>query len=114
MVEHLPDDQVESFARWNVRKNDTGVYVWKMDPAIRTFSAQQPPKLDPWDAVRRISCPALILRGANSDVLAPETAQRMVTEMPNARLAVVAGVGHAPVLTEPDAIEALDTFLTAT
>lgn len=112
MIEHLPEDQIEAFARWNVRKNDTGVYLWKMDPAIRNFSAQQPPQLDPWDAVRRIACPALILRGAESDVLAPETAQRMVTEMPDARVAVVPGVGHAPVLTEPAAVEALDSFLT--
>lgn len=111
MVEHVPDDMVEDFARWNVRKSDTGVYVWKMDPAVRQFGNQRPAALDQWEAVRRITCPVLILRGANSDVLAAETAQRMVSEMKDARLVEVPGVGHAPLLVEPEAVKALDEFL---
>ncbi len=111
MVGHLPDDQVEAFARWNVRKNDTGVFVWKMDPAVRNLGVRQPPALDPWDAARKIACPALIVRGAESDVLSREVAQRMVAEMHDARVVEVPGVGHAPVLTEPEAAAALDDFL---
>lgn len=111
MIEHLPDDQVEAFARWNVRKNDTGVYVWKMDPAVRNLAAGRAPALDQWEAVKLIACPALIIRGAESDVLSPEVAQRMVSEMRDARLTEVPGVGHAPVLTEPEAVSALDAFL---
>ena len=29
----LPDERISDFARWNVRLSDTGLYVWKMDPA---------------------------------------------------------------------------------
>jgi pimeloyl-ACP methyl ester carboxylesterase len=111
MVEHLPDDQVEAFARWNVRKNDVGVYVWKMDPAVRQVGNQRRPALDPWDAVRKITCPVLIVRGAASDILSLETANRMIEEMPNARLVEVPRVGHAPLLSEPEAVTALDSFL---
>jgi len=111
MIGHLADDQVEAFARWSVRKNDTGVYVWKMDPAVRNLGARQAPALDPWDAVRKITCGALILRGAESDVLSPDVARRMVSEMRDAQLIEVPGVGHAPVLTEPEALAALDGFL---
>lgn len=111
MVEHLPEDQIADFARWNVRKSDTGLFVWKMDPAVREGGSTTPPALEPWDAFARIACPVLILRGANSDVLSTDIAQRMVEAKPGARLVEVPGVGHAPVLTEPAAVQALDEFL---
>jgi pimeloyl-ACP methyl ester carboxylesterase len=110
MVEHLPEDQVADFARWNVRKSDSGVYVWKMDPAVRAGGAP-PPSMDQWEAVGKIACPALILRGANSDVLSRATAQRMLTTMPNARLVEIPEVGHAPILSEAASVAALDEFL---
>lgn len=110
MVEHMPDDQIGEFARYNVRKSDTGVYVWKMDPAIRTTVAPQP-ATDPWEALKGIQCPTLILRGAKSDVLSSSIAARMVEALPGAQLVEVPGVGHAPVLTEPEAAKALEAFL---
>lgn len=112
MVEHLPEDQVADFARANVRKNDNGVYVWKMDPAVRKFAGPQP-AMDQWDAARAISAPVLILRGANSDVLSPAIAAKMVEAIPDARLVEIPGVGHAPILSEPESIRALDAFLSA-
>lgn len=111
MVEHLPEDQIADFARWNVRKSDSGVYVWKMDPAVRAGTSTAQPAVQPWDAAKQIACPALILRGAQSDVLSPEIAKRMIEVMPNARLVEIPGVGHAPVLTEPVAMKALHEFL---
>lgn len=110
MVEHLADDQLVEFARYNVRRSDSGVYVWKMDPAIRTTPAA-PPAVQPWDAFRAMRCPVLILRGAKSDVLSAEIARKMVEALPGARLVEVPGVGHAPVLTEPVAVKALEEFL---
>lgn len=112
MIEHLPEDQVADFARANVRKNDNGVYVWKMDPAVRKFAGPQP-AMDQWEAARAISAPVLILRGANSDVLSPAIAAKMVEAIPDARLVEIPGVGHAPILSEPESIRALDAFLSA-
>ena len=110
MVEHLPEEQIEEFARWNVRRNDNGVYVWKMDPAVRAGSTVKA-RLEAWEAVRGMRCPVLILRGANSDVLAEATARKMLEIIPASRMVTVPGVGHAPVLTEPEAVQALDSFL---
>jgi pimeloyl-ACP methyl ester carboxylesterase len=110
MIEHLPDDQVEEFARWNVRKSDSGLYVWKMDPSVRTFQAPAP-SMDPWQAFRAMRCPVLVLRGAESDVLSRETAQAMCAAVSDCQLVEVPGVGHAPVLTEPESRQALESFL---
>lgn len=110
MVEHLADDQLVEFARYNVRRSDSGVYVWKMDPAVRTTVAP-PPSVEPWAALKGMRCPVLILRGGQSDVLSADIAARMVEALPGAKLVEVPGVGHAPVLTEPAAVRALEEFL---
>jgi pimeloyl-ACP methyl ester carboxylesterase len=104
------DDEVLEYARWHVRKADVGVYMWKMDPAVRSAAATPPP-MAPWDAYRAVSCPVLIVRGANSDVLGVETATAMAEAHPGTRIAEVPGVGHAPSLNEPEAALALESFL---
>ena len=110
------DDEVLEYARWHVRKNDMGVYVWKMDPAVRTPpSTPTPPAApaDPWDAYKAIAAPVLVVRGASSDILTGDIAARMLEANPNAKLVEVAGVGHAPSLTEPEAANSLRAFLGA-
>ncbi len=104
------DEEVMDYARWHVRKTDTGVYTWKMDPAVRTPNTTPPPAA-PWDAYGTIACPVLVIRGAVSDILAPETVAKMVEGRANASSAEVPGVGHAPSLTEPAAAKALEAFL---
>jgi len=110
MIAHLDHRAVEDFAQHHVRKNDVGVWVWKMDPAIRLLT-QTPPPLDAWGNFSKITCPVLILRGQTSDVLSRAVADRMVAENKGAELVEVPDVGHAPVLTEPAAMDALETFL---
>jgi esterase len=110
MVAGRPDDQVAEFARWNVRRSDSGLYVWKMDPAVRTFAAP-PAQDDPWEVVSRIACPVLVLRGGESDVLSADVARRMGEAIADCRVVEVPGVGHAPLLTEPASVQALEAFL---
>lgn len=106
------DDEVLEYARWHVRKSDTGVYMWKMDPAVRKPNTTQP-AVSPWDALKAITAPVLVLRGANSDVLSRETVAKMMAALPGTATAEVAGVGHAPSLMEADAAKALAAFLAA-
>jgi pimeloyl-ACP methyl ester carboxylesterase len=110
MVEHLPEDQVADFARWNVRKSDNGVYVWKMDPAVRKGGAPAA-SMDQWEALRAIKCPVLLLRGALSDVLSADIAGRMREALADCTYAEIPGVGHAPILSEPESVAALEAFL---
>jgi pimeloyl-ACP methyl ester carboxylesterase len=64
-----------------------------------------------WQSYDRISCPTLLLRGAESDLLAPATAKSMTERGPKARLVEFAGVGHAPMLLAPDQRAAVRGFL---
>ena len=66
-----------------------------------------------WASYDRVSCPVLLLRGAESDLLSPATALAMTQRGPKAALREFAGVGHAPTLVAPDQVEAVREFLLA-
>jgi pimeloyl-ACP methyl ester carboxylesterase len=58
-----------------------------------------------------ITADTLLLRGAESDLLSPVTAQAMTQRGPQARLVEFAGVGHAPTLIAQDQQDAVTSFL---
>jgi pimeloyl-ACP methyl ester carboxylesterase len=67
---------------------------------------------DMWPVYRALgTVPLLILRGELSDILARSAGEKMVAELPHARLVEVPGVGHAPTLDEPEAIAAIDAWI---
>jgi pimeloyl-ACP methyl ester carboxylesterase len=67
---------------------------------------------DLWTAFAGLKgIPSLVLRGELSDLLAPETVERMVAENPAMEAATVPRVGHAPTLDEPESIAAIDRLL---
>jgi pimeloyl-ACP methyl ester carboxylesterase len=55
--------------------------------------------------------PCLVLRGANSGLLLPETAAEMTRRGPRAELMEIAGCGHAPALLDPAQIDLVRNWL---
>jgi pimeloyl-ACP methyl ester carboxylesterase len=55
--------------------------------------------------------PLLVLRGAKSDLLSAKALEKMQAAAPSMKSVVVPGVGHAPDLSEPEAVAAIDAFL---
>lgn len=105
-------DETLEYARWHVRRSDSGLYVWKMDPAVRQPPATPPPPpMEPWAALKAVNCPVLVIRGSESDILTEEICGRMEAALADSKSAVVPGVGHAPTLSEPEAYQALHDFL---
>jgi pimeloyl-ACP methyl ester carboxylesterase len=71
-----------------------------------------PTGFDLWAAFAGLNgVPSLLLRGGLSDLLSAATASRMALENPALEVVTVPGVGHAPALDEPEAIEAIDRLL---
>lgn len=66
-----------------------------------------------WPIFRRVTagCPALLIRGALSDIVTAEIALRMRRKSRAMRVVEVPRVGHAPTLSEPAARDALVEFL---
>jgi pimeloyl-ACP methyl ester carboxylesterase len=70
--------------------------------------------IKPESRTRRLAKGELaIMSGAERDILSRETAARMLMVQRGVRLVEVPGVGHAPSLVEPAALEALTDFLAA-
>ena len=79
-----------------VRQAPNGKWTWKYDRVLRrpdrpreTVSADEQ-----WRRLEDISCPTLVVRGAESDILASETATEMATRMQNCKVVEVEGAGH--------------------
>jgi len=66
-----------------------------------------------WHAYDAITCPTLLLRGAESDLLSKSTALSMTQRGPRAALRQFSGVGHAPTLVVHDQVQAVREFLLA-
>ena len=64
-----------------------------------------------WRSYDAITCPTLLLRGADSDLLTRDTAQEMTGRGPKARLHEFANVGHAPMLVVPGQVSVVKEFL---
>lgn len=111
----LSEDDWRSLTEHTVRKRSDGRWGFAYDPRIAepfkaAFAGQD---IDLWAAYDRISCPALVVRGADSDLLSRETWQQMGARGPRARLAEVPGVGHAPMFRSEDQVSIVRDFLLA-
>ncbi|HVA77042.1 MAG TPA: alpha/beta hydrolase [Candidatus Binataceae bacterium] len=109
----VPENELRESVKWSVKQLAGGGLGWKLDPAIRRpirgATAQQ--RLDLWVPFARITCPILVVRGADSDILSRRTAAQMGTTHAGVTIVEVAGVAHAPSLAEPEAAAALAKFL---
>ena len=89
------------------------------DPAIavpfRTITpeAAVPGEAALWQLYDSLTAQTLRLRGAQSDLLSPQTARQMTERGPRARWVEFAGVGHAPTLIAADQVQAVASFLLA-
>ncbi|MEM7042262.1 MAG: alpha/beta hydrolase [Pseudomonadota bacterium] len=109
----LSDEQWAHLAEHSAAKRKDGRYVLSYDPRIaqpfRTNDSVE--DLDLWALWDAIQCPTLVLRGAESDLLLPETATMMTERGPKAELATITGVGHAPALMDAAQIEIIRSWL---
>ncbi len=111
----LSDEEWRRFAQRTFREGIDGPEL-DYDPAITVPLGKPPGKLSLWLAsllFRRLARkrPVQLIRGEQSDIISPEIAARMQRVAPRLRRVDVPGVGHAPMLTEPAAVDAIDQFL---
>ncbi|WP_017931788.1 alpha/beta fold hydrolase [Robiginitomaculum antarcticum] len=109
------DEDWMAFARRTFKALPDGRPAYNYDPEIaRPFktdaASAAPPVMWPFfEALKPI--PVLSIRGGLSDLLSPATVDKMQTGHPDFSKVEVPDVGHAPMLDEPAAITAIDSFL---
>lgn len=109
------DEDWHRFAQRTFRQGPNGPEL-DYDAAITVPLAKPPSKLAPWIAgwlFRRLARkrPTLLIRGGLSDVISEEIADQMQLQAPRLKRVDVPNVGHAPMLVEPAAVDAIDKFL---
>lgn len=112
---HLDDDVYWArFARRTFRTRDDGRLELDYDPhialAFADFDEDAPADLTP--LFQALSAkPVLSVRGALSDILTEDAVAGMSATNAALEAVTIEGVGHAPMLDEPDAWDALLSFL---
>lgn len=79
-----------------VRQAPNGKWTWKYDRVLRDPDRPREvvPADEQWRRIEAISCPTLLVRGAESDILAHETAAEMGVRMQDCKVIEVEGAGH--------------------
>lgn len=118
----LSDAQWRHLALHGARRSENGTYRLAYDPSItnptrtgREFSfftgRDALIGIDLWETWDAITCPTLVLRGGDSDLLLRETADEMRQRGPRAKVVELAGIGHAPALMSDNQIRIICDFL---
>jgi pimeloyl-ACP methyl ester carboxylesterase len=115
---HFGEEDWHRFAQRTFRQGSAGPEL-DYDPAIAVALSKPPPRLAGFIAgilFRRLARkrPTLLIRGETSDIISAEIADRMQRMAPNLQRVDIPGVGHAPMLSEPEAVDAIDQFLRTT
>lgn len=104
-----------AFARRTFRARDDGQFELDYDPHIALAFADFDPDAPAPDLMPYFQAlakkPVLSVRGEHSDILTPDGVARMRTAGDRVEVVSVEGIGHAPMLDEPDAWDAILDFL---
>jgi esterase len=83
--------------RHNLRRTPKGQWMWKYDQRHRGTvdpGAYERRRDLLWDAVAKVQCPTLVVRGAESDVFHDEDAERLAAALARGRWVRVQNAGH--------------------
>lgn len=115
----FPDNSDDEWLKWARRafeQDAEGRLAARYDPNIAI--ALQTGKLRPTSLAARLAFkrlakkrPTLLIRGTLSDLVEEQQAAWMRKAAPDLRYAEVPNVGHAPMLTEPEALAAIRNFM---
>ena len=107
----LSDAQWQRLTETSVRRLPDGRVTPHYDPAMVQQFVHHPQDYLRWREWDSLTLPVLCLRGAESDLLAADTAEAMTRRGPRAQLVTVAGCGHAPALNVPEQLALVSDFL---
>lgn len=109
----LSEAQWHHLTETSIVQRADGRWAFRYDPRIaEPFKAAFVDKdIDLWPIYAGITCPTLVVRGAESDLLTRDTWQQMGACGPQAQLAVIPGVGHAPMFQSDEQIAIVRDFL---
>ena len=112
----VSDAELRKDAEDKMRQKEDGQWTWKADSSL--FNIQLPDMSDQtlisryWNAIDKITCPILEVRGAESGLVSDETIERMIQRGKQVTSIDIPGAGHVVTVDKPsEFIEATRDFL---
>ena len=100
----IPSDGMAVIVREHFVATPTGRLTWTFGERLRDLQRRHPrERLFPsqWDALGKIRCPVLIVRGGRSESLLPEVAERTRAGLGDGLLVEIPDCSHFPFLERP-------------
>ncbi len=94
---------------YNLKQLPSGKWTWKYDTYFSEGHSRGDVKQMEQELsteVRKISCPTLLVKGAESDVLSLDGARLLQAAVPGSEFALIPGAGHSVMGDNPPAFEA--------
>ena len=90
-----PEEQIRGSLLNNLKRMDDGRWTWKHDRR-RGIRRDRGGEMSgsAWSDLATVQAPTLVVRGAESNILSVETAQRMMETLKDGRLVEVSKAGH--------------------
>lgn len=105
----------QNFAKRTYQESENGTPVVAYDPNIAVplnEANNDTAAPDLWPVYDQVSNkPMLLIRGEHSDILEPACVEKMKQKKSDLEVKVVPEIGHAPMLNEPVARSAIESFL---
>ncbi len=109
----LQPDLALELARWGMRRNDGGNWVWKFDPLHRTTAPQPFYSGQAVEFFRRIECPVLLVHGSESRQTRRPDMEERLEAIAHCSVAEVENAGHMIHHDNPERLaEIVTEFLT--
>ena len=89
-------EQVVGALQYSIRERSDGKWTWKYDKAMRSPEHRPASRTSEqlWEAVGKINCPTLVVRGDRSDLFAEETMAKMAEMIPDCTTVTISNAGH--------------------
>jgi len=107
----LTDTQWQHITKYGVSITDNGTYVLTYDPGISLPFQNITESMDLWAIWKKVTCPVLLLRGEDSDLLNVDTVNKMQAIQPTMHVVTFKQVGHAPALMDDEQIQVVKNWL---
>ena len=108
----LSDAQWRRLTETSTRRLANGQVTLHCDPKMVMQFTHHPNEYDLWPQYDQLDIPVLCLRGAESDLVEPETTNEMQHRGPRARIITIPDCGHAPALNVPAQFDLVERFFT--
>jgi esterase len=90
-----PEHELRRANYFNLSRGDDGLWRWRWDIALLEWRRlNRSRQTDLYEYLRRIQCPSLLIRGAQSPLLTPEVAQKMLQALPVGRMVEIPQAAH--------------------